>query len=1038
MVSWLDLAKKQQEVIDSATEAVSTTKKTQVKLEQQMDYADTAVSVHNVDLEAHPDIREQMSRFFDDPTISGPSAVESGVEGTWQLHATPRNNLAKLEKFYVDLMDGTRLTVPANPDGPSNFTHAFTGADNTSVTFAVMAYGSGFFSGKTSKTVLLSKHAPPDMSKMVCNLPKIVNANTTHTFTFNGITDKDGDLKTVDVESSSEHITLSQSADVKPDTEYTITVSPDLTKPEDVSITFTATDEAGMKSTRSYVVHINGIPDVDRFFHTIPNRLNPKTMVIGRFSGIIDPDGPTENITLKLECDNDKITFGKANGVKLNEDVNVIVGEVDPGTTVTFTVTATDKDGASATVTFTASINHAPDATGLTTNLSDFMYPGQAQTDVTFSGVTDADQDVVTYSLETDYPKYITFSKAYNIAENEEVTVTATDQAVRGKTYSIRIIATDSSLVSVKTSRDIHINQKVSPADITYVCEGMVKCMEPGKSYTMELSPKEDADKQTLKFKLTEETGKLTFTEVESNKFSFTAPSEADAPRGTKFKVKVVADDGYEPVEHEFDFAQNQLPDIANFQLETTRYLTAGISNNATVKGVTDPDDTKVTFHVSCSNASITFPVNNTLEPDNPFVIEVGPDVAAGSEVTFTFTFKDEDGGTKVHQTTATINTPPVIDGMTLEGLPTHVAPGQAYELTVKGATDPNSEGITYVIQNPAEGLTFSKVGQIAEGEKITMTVGDTVTRGDALTFVLGAVDPSNATTGRTYTVKVNRIPKESTAIDWIPDFRHNDTFTWITDETPFTDEDGQNITYNVTCDNTDIKFYTKDIEAAPEASRAKPKETVSEALDEIKDFVPTALKKFGFKIPDTIARGTAFKVSVTATDGVETWKGERNVRVKQLPTKFRTDKGIDMQGGFEHSQNIVFSWDDPDVKDGYDASLTTWTGFADKAGFKFGTLDTKYTSGQEARLIAPKVDTDIGKPLIVTVNVSDSISVVDVKHTINASLHPIPVTAPPRITYPTEGQEVPYEGYTITWTRAERMIDMDNEHPYPIGGDEP
>ena len=835
MVSWLELAKQQQEVIDNATEALVVTKKTQVKIEQQIGYADKAVGAHNVNVEAHPDMREQMTRFFDPPAITGPKAIEYGEKNTWTFQGSPRPFVAdkvKVEKYLIDLMDGTRIEVPADESGVGTWEYAFEGERNSAIWFTAMTYGGKSVSDKTTHEMLLTKHTPPDLSKMTCTLPSVVNAGTTYTFRFNGIITEDSGLACIDIESSSPNITLSLGANVQQDTDYTIAVGAGARNPENVNFTFTATDSRGLKSTRVYVVRINSIPDMGNFTHTLPNRLIANTTSIGRFSGVTDQDGRATEIRLAIQSSIPEITFGKNSGIKLNEDVSIIVGEVSPGTPYRLTVTATNKDGGANTTTIDSTINRAPAISTLTTNIKSYMNPDEIQSNVSFNGVVDADNRAVTYSLETDYPEIIQFSKYYNIAENENITLHVTSSAVSGNVYTYRVIATDTSLTSVKTTREVRINRKITTSDIT---------------------------------------------------------------------------------------------------------------------------------------------------------------------------------------------------NMVLEGLPKIVIPGTSYTLRVHGAVDPGGGGITYSFQNPVVGLSFSKMSQIGENEEVTMMVSQEVTRGEDISFVLAAIDSSNIATGRTYTAKVNRILGSNTATAWIPRFRHPNTVTWA-DTAPIADDDGQAITYSITSDTPLVSFCTQD---------TNDPESLVEDLVSLDRFTPTNTKKFGFKVSPGIVRGTIVALRVTATDGLETWRSETNVYIKQIPTNFRLDSDVDLKGGAEFSEDHVFTWDDPDAANGYDTALTTWTGFVVDR-YKIGQLGEKYSSAQTANICSPKVETDTTKEISVTLNISDGTTVVDQAYSFTVVTHPIEVTAPPTITYPIEGQSVPYKGYTLTWTEAKSMIDMDDEHPYPSAGSEP
>lgn len=1023
MISWQELAKQQQAVIDQATDAIVTTKKTQTKLEQQLDYADYAVSTHNVDGEAHPDIREQMSRFFDDPTISGPDAVEYGEENTWQFNATARTNIAKLEKFYVDHMDGTREIVPANSDGPTSWSHVFTGERNTYIWFSVMAYGSSFFSDKVTQKLWLTHHLPPDMSKMTCTLPDVVNHGETHTFRYAGVTDEDGDLARVDAESSSDHIKLNLGADLQPDTDYTITVNDDLTEPEDVSITFTATDQLGLKTTRVYVVHINGLPKVNNLTHTLPNRITANTTYKARISGITDPDGEPSEITYSIESNIPAITFSKSTGINQNEDITVICGEVAAGTPYTLTVTAKDRHGGTAQTTIDSTINTLPNLSGLTTNLHAYMYPGESQS-IYLTGGVDSDDHEVTYSLETDYPGVLQFSKAVGIKDNEKFTFTASSAAIRGNTYTYRVIGTDVSQASVSVTRNVKINRKITASQIVLDADKFVKCTEPSTEYIVTLNPATDADGHTLNYRVTSSDEHCTVESMSANQISLTSPSEDTVARGGSYKLRVVADDGYETVGTDVTINQNRVPDVSNFKLVTVKYLTAGIANKATVTGVTDPDNTKVTFTVQSSLNSITFPENNgQLVPDLPFEIIVDPEAVPGQTFTLTFTFKDEDGGINTATYDGQINAAPEVTNLVIDGLPQYVIPGNTYPIRLHGAVDPNGEGITYTMQNPVTGVSFSKTSGIAENEEISLIIAPDVTRGDTLFFTVAAVDPSNASTGKTFQFKVNQVLNGTTALSWAPKFRHPGTTTWA-DSAVLVDQDGHALAYTITANTPLVTFCTTDATTGQ----------TTEDLTSLEAFTPSATKKFGIKLDPSLPRGTVVVLNASVTDGYETWRSETNLYVKKFPINFRTDRDINQKGGNEFSQDYIISWDDEDISLGYTSTLTSWTGFAQEY-YSIGNAGTVYTSGNTVHIKLAKVATETPRVFNISLAISDGITVVNNNYELNTTAQPIIVTAPPSITYPINGQEVPYEGFTITWTEIATMVDMDQDHVYPSDG---
>lgn len=1027
MANWSELAKQSQEVINSAVAAVTTTKYTQTKLEQQMDYTDEAVGTHNYDGEAHPDIREQLSRLFDPPTISGPNTVEYGEEATFEFSAVARVNFVKLEKFYVDFMDGSpRETIIANEEGPTLWKHTFYGERNSNIWFTVMAYGSSFLSDKTKQDLLLTHHIAPDMSEMTTTLPEIVNHSQTYTFMYANVTDEDGDLATVDLSCASESLIFTETKNLQPNQEYSFKVKENVVDAEDIIVTFTATDERGLKTTRAYSVHVNAVPVVGSITHTLPNRLTAGTTVMARFSGITDEDGDPEDITYDITSSIPEITFGKTSGIHQNEDISVITSsDAVPGTPYTLSLTIHDADGAVTSYSLESAINILPRLDGLVTNQHDYMYPGETQS-YTFSGGVDADDNEVTYGFETDYPGIISFNKTTGVAANTPVAFTLGSGAVRGQAYTYRVTGTDKSGAVAKVTRTIRTNRKVTASQIVMTPDKFKHNTEPGQEYILTFTPDTDVDGHVITYNLTSDDGKVTFSQQDANHISFTSPTEDSVPRGSSYTATLTADDGYEVVTKAITIQQNRVPVTDDFQLVTVKYLTAGATNRATVIGVNDPDKTKVFFKATPSIQSISIADG---EVDKTFDIVVAPDALPGQTFTIDFAFTDEDGGTAAAQYSGQINAAPVIDAMKLNGLPEYLIPGNRYTLTVTGAVDPNTEGITYAIQNPTLGLTFSKYESIGDGEEFTLVVDNSIERGATASFVVAAVDPSLATTGRTYTAKVNRIMTGDDTLVWLPRFRHPDTTTWA-ESAYMNDADGHALTYTVTSDNPVVQFVTKD------SSTGEVVE--SEPMAKLSSFTPTATSKFGIKISPDAPRGTPVKITASVTDGLETWHGEVNLNIKTLPTEFKvTSDGFEtLKGGAEFAVPIIATWVDSDTSLGYDGTLTTWSGFSAN-GFRMGTVSSSYISGATSDLQAPKVAEVTPATITVSLAISDGISVVNNNYTFEVTVNPIWVTKQPAITYPVEGQEVPYEGYTFTWDAAECVADMDESMKYPSDGSE-
>ena len=450
-----------QDVIDAAVEVISATRRTQNILEQNIYVTDQKIGVHNVDPESHDDIRQQLNAMFDDPVISGVSAVASGEANTWSLYSAPKFDGMSVSKFVIRLPDGTSEEVTAE-NNSATWTHTFTVAHSSETYFTVQAYGGSFSSKITQKNLMVTKYLPPDMSSMVHTIPSTINRSTTYTYQINGIVDPDSDLSSITVACNTVGVTMGNEGVCEQNTDLTFTVG-DIQGPSTVSFTFTARDSRGLTSSATVNVHLNAYPDVSQAVVTADPHLPAGVSRSMYVTGITDADGQAVNLTLSVSAPNVVIT--PSSGLYLGDTFTVTPSSsYQPGDTVTFTFTVSDPNGGVATFSRTYEISSPPDLTNF--EVTTHSYPHIGTNNITLTGAVDPDNDGdCTYSISCSNGA-ITFSKTAGIVDDEVITYTVPNTVARGTVLTFTVTVYDVTGDSITTTFTTTVKNEINVLDV--------------------------------------------------------------------------------------------------------------------------------------------------------------------------------------------------------------------------------------------------------------------------------------------------------------------------------------------------------------------------------------------------------------------------------------------------------------------------------------------------------------------------------------------------------------------------------------------
>lgn len=219
-----------------------------------------------------------------------------------------------------------------------------------------------------------------------------------------------------------------------------------------------------------------------------------------------------------------------------------------------------------------------------------------------------------------------------------------------------------------------------------------------------------------------------------------------------------------------------------------------------TITGGVDPDGDALTYSIiKPDGAPLSFSKSNGLVEGE--IVNVTLGAGATRNTVMSFTIKADDnrfGGTATKVFSFHVNTPPSMNAVVINGMPTLIKPDVAHTCNLTGAIDiDNGQVITYAISCADPAVTFSKTSGIAEGESFTINIGAAVNRAVNCQFTITASDAlGSAQVVRQY--PVNDLP----VVDAVVCTGNEDPVEGgVVTEIFFTgatDENGQVLTYEI------------------------------------------------------------------------------------------------------------------------------------------------------------------------------------------------------------------------------------------------
>lgn len=605
-----------QDTIDAALQTIRETQHTQEILHENIIATDYRIDKHNKSDESHEDIRLQlkdMPAMISQPIITGVDSIETGTESTWTFSATGAFPTINVTKYLVIAPDG-QYEVPVNEGGTGIFTHTFVGERNSTLIFTVQAFGgtdngaASYKSEVTSYSLLITHHLPPNLDNISVQYPEKISAGFTYDFVVSNISDPDDDFTDYSIICSDLKLTFSSKDKLHNDDVVHITVASDYNGPAIIPVVIEAHDDWGLSNSRQIDLTLNAWPVANAWGHTFPVYLSANASIPVRVFGVTDVDGDSSDISFSVVSSEPSITFSKSTDIKLNEDFHVNIGEVAYHTPYTLTFTFTDKYGATATNFISSTINQPPIMTAFQCTQNALHVPNQSS-NISFSGVTDAEGESVTYSI-SNTNQALSFSKTVGILEGEQVVCSVNTLAISGATYNITVLAIDKSGGTSQVVVPIKIN--IAPTSDVFQTE-ILSRVKPSTSYSWKFITNTDPDGQQLHYTVTSEQEGVTITNgnniTAGTAFTCTTPSETQVARGSYFILKVTATDGLETIVNDYIVYMNQLPVANGISTNIPSTMHGGTNNKISfmIAGGSDAEHDALTYSIENASVGLTF-----------------------------------------------------------------------------------------------------------------------------------------------------------------------------------------------------------------------------------------------------------------------------------------------------------------------------------------------------------------------------------------------------------------------------------------------
>ena len=401
-----------------------------------------------------------------------------------------------------------------------------------------------------------------------------------------------------------------------------------------------------------YEMYTEDGPSFLNFVCTLPPYVGRGTTKAFTMSGVTSAGGA---VTYAITPGGGNISFSKNSGIANEEEVKVTVNSgAGYHSMCYFTVTATDAKSKSTRKVIAFYVTTPIDAKNITLlDLPSAVEPGQAYT-FTLRNLVESGERY-TYELDP-ASSNILFNESGVLDEGSEVTASIPSSATRGGQLTFNVIIHD--IYGPDTTKVVTLNVNELPGAESFT-SNVPRMMAPNTSQTIRFSGITSVDGVAATYAIIEPDEHLTFSKTEgiiANE-NVTMTLDADAPRGShiSFTVKT-KDKNNASLEIPLGFQVNTLPDSSKITCTMVEEIDGGKKTTMRINGGTDVEDSTVSYTIRDVNSGFTFSRTNGITNNTAVSVTV-PKVAAVTEAKFNIYAVDSLGEISTPKTiTVTVN----------------------------------------------------------------------------------------------------------------------------------------------------------------------------------------------------------------------------------------------------------------------------------------------------------------------------------------------------------------------------------------------
>lgn len=558
---------------------------------------------HNLDLSAHPDIRDLIQK-------AGEATSIEAVDERISQHDESQTCHPDLRKSIEDLKSNTEYIIPTVTEAVS--THNADPTSHGDIREAInnlKAQVGGLNVSDIKEDLNALTSTVNDIIKP--DIAKLQSVDARHDA---AIAKNAEDIKKINAEVTAVNDNIAQ---------INVTLAEAATDIDDCNLKVHSIDREialGLPST-----NVTGAPNITGMKHNLPTYVKKGAATKFIISGVTCNGGGTDHL---------QINFTKGLG---NYTLTPMSGYV-LGSEATLTPNASEKDGNILDIivefkdtstnkavkrVISTMIAKALQSSSLSVNgLAKNVEPNAT---ITFriSNAVDKNNNRFSYSVNP-LQSGITFTKQDGIAQNEEVRGTIPSSAERDTDLTFRVTAHDTLGSDVSIDVSTHVNKLPDTEDLVHNVPSLII---PGKKYNIKFSgiTSVDGKNATYEIQNTGTSGKITFSKssgILANE-NVIMTVDSSAVRGTtyNFKVKTMDENGAS-ITVTISTAVNQLPESATVRTTLPADSQGGKTLSFRISGGTDVNQgqsrTVVNYAIEASSSALTFSkTSNITTSDN-------------------------------------------------------------------------------------------------------------------------------------------------------------------------------------------------------------------------------------------------------------------------------------------------------------------------------------------------------------------------------------------------------------------------------------